>query len=560
MTNHVLTNNIKHLLGALTMQGVTRFVVSPGSRTTPIALLVAEMANLRDDVQVFVDVDERSAGFFALGMAKATGTPVALLATSGTATANYLPALVEATVSHVPLVVLTTDRPEELQAIGAPQTINQTNLYGSYAKDFASLSMQDAHEDVTAYIDYRVQSLVATSIAAPAGVVQINLPLRKPLMPDLGENWPTIKGHFTGKTTTEMSAQQVAAIQNLLRSPKVAVLGGPSETSFFDGEIIKAFADKFAAPLWSDLLSDTRGLNGVINGIDAMLEAGVVSDEHIPDVVVRFGGTPVSAKVIAWLAENDVQVIQVGENFVGHDHSRQATLDVPVSITTFNKQLSANDTRDDSFRVAWLQLSSRVNEAVAETAVNELKIPAGLTELSEGTPVFVANSMPIRDMDNYYVPTNRVRILANRGANGIDGTVSTAAGVIAATGRPGVLVTGDLTLFHDMNGLMMAKQYQLDMTIFVVNNNGGGIFSFLPQAAAKDYFEEMFGTPLDLSVEKIAALYDAKYTLVDDASELQALLTKPMNGLRLFEWRSDREQNVSDHRALITKIQEAVHG
>ena len=180
-----LTRNIKHLLTSLVLQGVHDFVVSPGSRTTPVALLLAEMQQVRDDVRVTVDVDERSAAFFALGIAKTTHQPVALLATSGTATGNYLPAFMEASISHIPLIALTTDRPTELQQIGAPQTVHQEHLYGEHAKAYTAIEMQDDHADVTAYIDYHVQELVGRALTQPMGPIQINLPLRKPLMPKL---------------------------------------------------------------------------------------------------------------------------------------------------------------------------------------------------------------------------------------------------------------------------------------------------------------------------------------------------------------------------------------
>lgn len=557
--NEILTRNIKHLLTSLVAQGVHDFVVSPGSRTTPFALLLAEMQAVRDDVRVTVDVDERSAAFFALGMAKATHQPVALLATSGTATANYLPAIMEAHISHVPLIALTTDRPEELQEIGAPQTVNQANMYGDNTKAFSALQMQDDHADVTAYIDYHVQQLVVTATTAPAGPVQINLPLRKPLMPDLGEAWPTVTQQTITVGTMRADETTVAMVANKLRGEKTLILVGSDETGW-QAEKFVALAEHFQAPMLADVLSNVRSSDAAINGIDALLEAGALDDALVPDVVVRFGGTPVSARVVAWLRDKQVQVIQVGINHAGHDHSRQTTTTLAVDEMALIDELLATAGRaENDYRSQWQTVKQTLAQAIATTEMSEVALPGVLAAVPTDSQVFIANSMPIRDMDNYFMPATKVHVMANRGANGIDGTVSSAFGM-AMTGKPTTFLTGDLTLFHDMNGLMMAHQANLDMTIVVVNNNGGGIFSFLPQAATKDYFEPMFGTPLAMSVEKIAALYDAEYHLATSQDDLRELIAQPATTLRLIEVQSTRAQNVAEHDALLAKIREAFNG
>lgn len=559
MANEVLTTNIKHLLGSLVAQGVHEFVVSPGSRTTPFALLLAEMQHVRDDVRVTVDVDERSAAFFALGMAKTMHQPVALLATSGTATANYLPAMMEAHVSHVPLIALTTDRPAELQAIGAPQTVNQTNLYGDNIKYFVAVEMQDAHADVTRYIDYRVQQMVVTAVTAPAGPVQINLPLRKPLMPDLGATWPAVVAQHIITSQTRADWQTVQGIAALLRDKRAMVLAGPDEMTW-DATQFERFADHFKLPILADVLSGVRPSDHAINGIDALLEADVLADDLVPEVVIRFGGTPVSARVVAWLRANDVQVIQVGQNAAGHDHSRQAEITVAVDEMGLIADLLAEPGSDSvAFLARWQTVKTTLTKTIASTDMTEVALPLAMTSLPADSQLFVANSMPIRDMDNYFMPTQAIRVMANRGANGIDGTVSTAFGM-AMTGKPTTFLTGDLTLFHDMNGLMMAHQAQLDLTIVVVNNQGGGIFSFLPQAAAKAFFEPMFGTPLPFEIADVAKLYHADYELVADQARLRALLAQPAQGLRLLEIKSNREANVAEHDALLAKLREAFHG
>lgn len=554
-----LTRNIKHLLTSLVLQGVHDFVVSPGSRTTPIALLLAEMQQLRDDVRVTVDVDERSAAFFALGIAKTSHQPVVLLATSGTATGNYLPAFMEASISHVPLIALTTDRPTELQQIGAPQTVQQENLYGHHTKAYAAIEMQDNHEDVTAYIDYHVQELVGMALTHPMGPIQINLPLRKPLMPKLAESWPTVTPQRILVGQRQAGWQNTQAIAALLRKPKAMMLLGPDEIGW-DIEKLEQLAAHYQLPVLADVLSNFRPSEYAINGIDSLLAADVIDDSLVPDVVLRFGGTPVSAKVVAWLRDQEIPVIQIGQEHAGHDHGRHTHTTVIADPNAVVSDLLAEPgVKNAAFLTQWQELTSKLMAVVAaeKTDSIEYQVPAALATLPENAKLFIANSMPIRDMDNYFVPEQQIQIAANRGANGIDGTVSSAFGM-AMSGKPTTLLTGDLTLFHDMNGLMLSHQAHVPMTIVVINNQGGGIFSFLPQAEAAAYFEPMFGTPLPIVIERIARLYDAEYKLVDQLETLSELIRKPATRLRIIEVQSDRQKNVTAHHDLTSAIKEAL--
>lgn len=557
--NKVLTNNTKHLFLALMAQGVRHFVVSPGSRTTPLALLLAELAQLNAEVNVTVDVDERSAAFFALGLAKTQNQPVALLATSGTAVANYLPAIIEAKIAHIPLIILTTDRPQELQAIGAAQTIDQVKMYGNQVKEFVQITLQDEHPDVTEYIDYHVQQLVQQAITAPAGGVQINLPLRKPLMPDLGETWPVVNPQTLVNGVKIPDKAIIAEIKSLLLTKNVLILAGPTESNLVQkAEQLQELAQKYQIPILADVLSGLRPSEFAINGIDVLLEANVISDELLPDLVIRLGATPVSARVNGWLKQHNIAVIQIGENFSGHDYTRHAKSTINCDESMLMTILLATDEQRQrhDFVKQWLAIKSKLNQVVVQAPFSEATLPRALNILPYGAELFIANSMPIRDMDNYFVPQNPVRAYANRGANGIDGTVSSAFGM-AMSANPAYLLTGDLTLFHDMNGLMLSKQANLSLTIIVVNNNGGGIFSFLPQATAKAYFEPMFGTPLNLSIQKIAMLYDASYVLAEDEKTLAMHIKNPVSGLKIIEVKSDRNKNVVDHQELIAQIKEA---
>jgi 2-succinyl-5-enolpyruvyl-6-hydroxy-3-cyclohexene-1-carboxylate synthase len=556
MVNKTLTTHVQHLIQSLVQQGVQHFIVSPGSRSTPLALLLAEYSrHVNSSVEVHIAVDERDAAFLALGLAKTQQAPVALLATSGTATANYLPALAEARLSHVPLIVLTTDRPQELQQVGAPQTMQQVGMYGDHVKAAMQLTMQDDHADVSAYIDYQVQQLVHQAVTQPAGPVQINLPLRKPLMPDLGTEWPDVQVQtfLSGTTHTD-----VAALMPVLTNKQVIILAGPAETAW-QTERFAALAEKWQVPVIADVLSGVRGQANMIAGIDALLAADAISTDMVPDVVIRFGGTPVSGRLLPWLHTADVLEIQVGTQHVGHDHSRHTTMNIVGDDMTILQDLLTMDiVGDKRFLADWQATQMRLSAVQEPSPLTEMSVAQALSKLPVDAQLFLANSMVIRDFDNYWQPSVSVATMANRGANGIDGTIASVVGM-ALNGQPTWLPIGDLTLFHDMNGLMLARQNNIDLTLVVTNNNGGGIFSFLPQSQADDYFEEMFGTGQDLDIAKIAALYDAEYHLVTDMTDLTRLVNTQWHGLRLIEIQTDREENVVAHSERIRSLQEAHH-
>ncbi|MGO0154514.1 2-succinyl-5-enolpyruvyl-6-hydroxy-3-cyclohexene-1-carboxylic-acid synthase [Leuconostoc mesenteroides] len=533
-----LTFNTKHLLQALFKSGIRHFIVSPGSRSTPIALLLAEYAEQNNEIKLFVDVDERSAGFFALGIAKTLLEPVALLGTSGTAIAEYMPAVAEAYASNIPLVVLSTDRPQELQFNGAPQTIPQSNLFGQLTKQAILIHLQDLHGDVTEYIDFMVQKVINLSITAPRGPIQINLPLRKPLMPVLARQDEV---HVQRVVFEKQSGQYFLPP---ITAKKLLILAGPNVLNSYD-DSLKKFAIKNNVPVIADVLSQSRHTY-TIHGIDVLLQAHQISADLKPDLVIRLGKTPVSARVLQWLKEENIVTWHVDED-AGVDHTRHIARAIKMSPNSFleNTHLLLSKNQVD-FNQKWLSLPS-----VTKTR-NEMNIITALDDaVPDDTHIFVANSMPIRDMDNFFTGKHTQRIYANRGANGIDGVISSASGMSAVTKQRSVLLTGDLTLFHDMNGLMMAKNYQLPLDIIVINNNGGGIFSFLPQAGEPKYFEQLFGTPLNIDIKKIADLYDIDYHQLNDPEALSQILQMPSKTTRIIEYKSNRQRNRDDHRKVV---------
>lgn len=557
-TPELLADNIHHLISALQVAGVRDFVISPGSRSTPVALLVAERVRHDAQLRLYVDVDERSAGFFALGLAKTKRQPVVLLSTSGTAAANYLPALVEAQIAHAPLVAVTTDRPEELQAVGAPQTIQQMGMYSHFVKDTMQVHLGDDHQDITTYIDFRVQTLLQTALQAPIEPVHINLPLRKPLMPAFNRPVPQVA------TLTRTASQTVdVAWADALQHQKVLVLAGPNEATVAPN-LFQQVTDHHGWVLVTDVLSGQRQPDSVF-GMDMLINSGSLADIPLPDIVLRFGATPVSAQVIAWLKDNALPVWQVGDTSNGLDHSRHVQRLITgetQGILQKLRQLPTLQGHNQTFKDAWLAVSTRYQQAVAQRitdkTLDEIGVIQTLDEvLPEKSAIFVANSMPIRDMDDFFSNRGQHDIYANRGANGIDGTLSTALGMSAAAPhQPHYLVTGDLTLFHDMNGLMMGRTHDIDMTVIVINNQGGGIFSFLPQAAAKEDFETLFGTPLPLDFKRVAELYEMTYTRVTTRDALAQALNHQGRQWRLIEIPTNRATNVTIHRQLKAYLQE----
>lgn len=536
-----LTFNTKHLLQALFESGIRHFIVSPGSRSTPIALLLAEYAEQNNEIKLFVDVDERSAGFFALGIAKTLLEPVVLLGTSGTAIAEYMPAMAEAYAANIPLVVLSTDRPQELQFNGAPQTIPQSNLFGQLTKQAVLIRLQDMHSDVTEYIDFIVQKVVNLSITAPRGPIQINLPLRKPLMPVLDrQDEVHVQRVVFDKQSVQYRLPPITA-------KRLLILAGPNVLNSYD-DSLKKFAIKNNVPVIADVLSQSRHTY-TIHGIDVLLQAHKINADLKPDLVVRFGKTPVSARVLQWLKEENILTWHVDED-AGVDHTRHIARAIKMAPHDFLESMHLTLSKNQiDFNQKWLSLPKVIKTR------NEMNIITALDDaVPDDTHIFVANSMPIRDMDNFFTGNHTQRIYANRGANGIDGVISSALGMSAVVKQRSVLLTGDLTLFHDMNGLMMAKNYQLPLDIIVINNNGGGIFSFLPQAGAPKYFEQLFGTPLNIDIKKIADLYDIDYHQLNVPEALSQILQTPSKTTRLIEYKSDRQRNRDDHREVLEML------
>ncbi|WP_416354160.1 2-succinyl-5-enolpyruvyl-6-hydroxy-3-cyclohexene-1-carboxylic-acid synthase [Agrilactobacillus fermenti] len=561
-----LTTYVHTLIAALLAQKITHVVLAPGSRSTPVALILAQYAQA-GRLTLHVDVDERSAGFYALGLTKVNHQPTLLVCTSGTAAANFLPAICEARLTNQPLIVLTTDRPPELTNIGAPQAIDQVKLYGDQVKNFTQLPLPSTCADELAYLDFNVQRQVIYAQQIPMGPVHLNLPLRKPLMPILDQPLPKnlVKPVAIAEIKQQLMPTLSTQIKQLFSNKKVLVIAGPDMTTTITAQD-QQFLKTSGWLILADVLSGLRGQNmpNVIHSYDILLQQyPQLPTELMPDIILRLGTTPVSAGIKQLLQHFEGPIVYLDSQATLADYTKSARLVLPGTFQTVSQAGPfINAPEQESFNQRWQTLQTALTATVsqtlaAQTALSEIQLPVIMAATLTAGNIFLSNSMPIRDFDNYFEPQNsqKFAIYCNRGANGIDGVTSTALGIFSQSANAAnFLVTGDLAFFHDLTGLMMAQRYHLNVTIIVINNNGGGIFSFLPQHAASDYFETVFGTPQNLNIEKIAMAYNFNYQLIKNKSALQKALSQSNKGPRILEIQTDREINLKQHQALTQKI------
>lgn len=574
-----LTAYLGAFIDELARSGVRNVVVSPGSRSTPLALLAAEHPELK----LWLCIDERSAGFFALGMSKASRAAVALICTSGTAAANYFPAVAEANLSRVPLIVLTADRPHELRDVGAPQTIQQIGLYGSHVKWFAEMPLPDSAAAMVRHSRMTASRAAAAACASPRGPVHLNFPLREPLLPDFDSPalWGGGRGEgcaYTavseGKRVPETAELRLLAAQ-LSSVKKGLLICGPHDEPEFARSVTE-LAELLQYPVLADPLSQLRSgshsRHMVIDSYDAFLRDERTVDALQPEVIIRFGAMPVSKPLLLFMQKYPAcRHIVIDEGGGWREPTLLATDMVYAHPVPFCRSLAAaygeihRLGQEDSSPWAeqWISVNQSARE-VLEDAGNFATLFEGRLFLElerlmpEGATLFVGNSMPIRDLDTFYGNNpSRVRTMGNRGANGIDGLVSTACGA-AAAGERVVLVLGDLSFYHDMNGLLAAKLHRLDLTVIIVNNDGGGIFSFLPQAQLPRHFEELFGTPTGLDFEHAAKLYEGSFARVASWESFRASFEEAgrRGGLNVIEIPTERESNVKMHRQVWERLSE----
>ena len=568
----------------LVRAGLHNVVICPGSRSTPLALIFAQRQAVNADIRIWMHADERSAAFFALGMAKASGVAVGLVCTSGTAAANFLPAVVEAHYARVPLVVLTADRPPELRDIGAPQTIDQMKLYGTHVKWDAEMALPEETADLLRFARVMANRSVSEANAVPAGPVHLNFPFREPLVPIPTEEVLLPRSDEQPYVQVETGArhldqQVIERLSRYLRQhPHGLIICGPTyqHDPAFPAAVV-ALSAALNYPILADPLSGVRCgdhvSDAIIDSYDAFLRDANFAEQVAPDAIIRFGAAVTSKPLTQYLQRYpDAPQYIIDEGGAWNDPSLRASHLLRVQdrwlCEALVRQLSSDSPTAAS--AAWLDLwreTARCVRAVITETINafsetfEGRVYAELSALmpDNGT-LFASSSMPVRDLDTFFpAQTRPLRFLANRGANGIDGVVSSALGASTTNEAQTVLVIGDLGFFHDLNGLLAAKLHEIRATIVVVNNDGGGIFSFLPQATHPEHFEQLFGTPHGLDFRHAAALYGATYSYAEHWESFREAITRSLSGgLTIVEVRTNRQTNVTFHRQVWAAVSAAL--
>lgn len=583
----VLHDFIGAFVDELARSGVVHACVCPGSRSTPLALLLRQHPAMK----VWMHLDERSAAFFALGMAKAQRQPVAVVSTSGTAAVNFAPAVVEAWYAHVPLLVLTADRPPELRDVGANQTIDQVRLYGPHVKWSVDVPLPEASDEAIRYARTLACRASAKARASRAGPVHLSFPFREPLVPTGAEAPPGARETRLPYVSINEAPRRPAPAElaplaaELRSSPRGLIVCGPQDGPDFPAAAVR-LGEALGYPVLADPLSEVRCgphySRLVIDSYDAFLRDADIAEELAPDVALRFGATPTSKPLLQYLQRHArCRQILVGEDDGWNDPALivsdllrvdpRALCEALLAALPSAARPGGVDGGSDwsDWLERWVQIGQRTRAALqarlaAEGGLSEPRVFSELAGLlPDGATLFIGNSMPVRDLDTFFPGSGRrIRFLANRGASGIDGVVSSALGASAVSEGPLVLVIGDLSFYHDMNGLLAAKRYDLSATIVLLNNGGGGIFSFLPQADEPEYFEELFGTPHGLDFHHVAELYGLGYRQIDGweafRSAVRASIAAP--GVTLLEVRTDRRANVALHRDLWASVAHASDG
>ena len=547
--------------------GVRHAVVAPGSRSTPLALALGA----RSDLEVHVFHDERSASFAALGIGIESSLPAILLCTSGTAAVQFHAAAVEAHHAEVPMLICTADRPPELQGVGAPQTIDQRNLYGVASRIFVDAGIAD-DMDIDTWRDL-AQNCLESACGESPGPVQVNFPFREPLIGTIGD-LPSAANRDPLKRAVSAtpSRAEVDVIAKLLRGRRGVIIAGAGCDS--SGSVTQ-LARTLDWPLLADPRSGCRIIESdspvVIAAADTFLRSKATAKSLYPEVIVRLGQPPVSKVVNSWLHESGAQYIAISATPQLIDPDRIVSGHVVGSISEWCSGLVDCLARGGDGQVGegeWLSSWQRTESVTQQSITDSLASEKDATEpaiaralsksIPSGSRFVVSSSMPVRDIEWFAEPRDGLPIYVNRGASGIDGVVSTAVGVAIAARVPTFLLIGDIAMLHDSNGLIgLAKRYA-DVRIVCIDNRGGGIFSFLPQATSLnlDRFEQLFGTPHESNIELIARAHGVTSLKIESIDDLIEQIDKPGPWVACIS--TNRAENVAVHDRLIAKATEAL--
>lgn len=558
--------------------GLRLAVISPGSRSTPLAVALWR----QPEIEVSVIVDERSAGFFALGAAQASGEPVALLCTSGTALVNYHPAVVEADESAIPLLVLSADRPPELRGIGAGQTIDQIKTFGSSVRWFSEVGTHEANDDgLLHYRSTACRALAKARGEVRPGPVHLNLPWREPLAP------VPVEGAVTATDPLALEGRDgrpLTAVTRVDEQPSDFLLdevaghirnarnGAIIVGRQLDPELrypLAHLAQATGFPILADPTSQLRcgphDRSHVVAAYDLVLRDEDFARSVAPDLVLRFGEMPTSKPLRSWIAVSGADQLIVDPYGGWNEPSNKAAAILRADPCELASGWASRIQREErSAPEQWIKAEAAAQNALsaAFAETSEITEPALHRALGaahrDGDLVYTSSSMPIRDQEAFLAPSNAdLHFLSNRGANGIDGLISSGIGAARAGGRPTTIVSGDLGLLHDLGGLAALREVSTPVRILVIDNDGGGIFHFLPQEAAldSDEFEALLGTPRGVDVSKAAALFDLPHRRLESLTDLPDALAARSG---LIEVKTDRQDNVAAHRHLAERVHAAL--
>lgn len=581
MSNHnILWGCI--LAEELYLAGVRLVCISPGSRSTPIVWGLVKLRQVKPDLQLIVHLDERNSAFFALGHSKRSKTLVALVCTSGTAPAHYFPAIIEANLSLVPLIILSADRPSFLRDCGAPQTIDQIKLFGSQVRYFYDGGLPNiSPQSINGFRNSLRRSIgiARGDLGAPMGPVHLNFPFTEPLIDDPNLIYPFCtqpREELTSYTNRnlEWNLEFLNRIAHKIEQcPRGIIIVGVGSFPEEFAQILQRFSTQVGYPVFVESIGLIR--HQFISHYDSFLRSEQFSKEHSPQLVMRFGAMPTSKYLSKWLAQHleSWSELVIGETFNnplnGNSHFLSSA---PIY---FLQELESQIlTRPQEQKCAWVSAFENAEIKTTQVVSSFLnRVPFWFEgtvyhELSQNLPnntcLYVANSMPTRDLDTFFRSKNRIKVLANKGANGIDGTISSALGAALNAEYSTVLICGDIAFYHDINTLLTASKYKINLTIILLNNDGGAIFNYLDISGYNPPFQEFFITPHGLDFAQIVPAFACEYQLITSYQQLiQEIRLIPdrnqnQTGTKVLEIKIDRAQSWHLHQELWQKVIEVI--